>query len=172
MDHFAKPTDELAIAQKNGTLYRNFQGYSTKAGCDVYAFGVSAISQYENIYAQNLKNIREYYARLDSDEAATGVGYRMTPDDHIRKEVIMQLMCNLEIDKRRVEKQFGVDFDAYFSDDIGKLDEFIREDLVENNTQAITVIGSGLLIIRNIAMCFDAHLERMMKEKPVFSKTV
>jgi oxygen-independent coproporphyrinogen-3 oxidase len=172
MDHFAKPTDELAIAQKNGTLYRNFQGYSTKAGCDVYAFGVSAISQYENIYAQNLKNIRDYYARLDKGEAATGVGYRMTPDYHIRKETIMQLMCNLEIDKRRVEREFDIDFEDYFADDIKKLDVFIDEGLVENNNGAIKVTGSGLLIIRNIAMCFDAYLEEMMREKPVFSKTV
>jgi oxygen-independent coproporphyrinogen III oxidase len=172
MDHFAKPTDELAIAQREGTLYRNFQGYSTKAGCDVYAFGVSAISQYENIYAQNLKNIRDYYERLDSGEAATGVGYRMTEDDHIRKETIMQLMCNLEIDKRRVEREFGIDFENYFADDIGKLNPFIAEGLVENGVDKVSVTGSGILIIRNIAMCFDAYLEQMMKEKPVFSKTV
>ena len=172
MDHFAKPTDELAIAQKNGTLYRNFQGYSTRAGCDVYAFGVSAISQFENIYAQNLKNIKDYYARLDSGEAATGVGYRMTQDDHIRKETIMQLMCNLEIDKRRIEREFDIDFDGYFADDIKKLDAFISDGLAENDNEKIKVTGSGLLIIRNIAMCFDAYLEQMMKEKPVFSKTV
>src|SRR5262249_17914031 len=93
MDHFAKPTDELAIAQKEGTLYRNFQGYSTKAGADVYAFGLSAISQFENIYAQNQKDFKAYYAHIDAGEAATRVGYRMTEDDHIRKEVIMELMC-------------------------------------------------------------------------------
>jgi oxygen-independent coproporphyrinogen-3 oxidase len=172
MDHFAKPTDELAIAQKEGTLYRNFQGYSTKVGCDVYAFGVSAISQYENIYAQNLKNIRDYYERLDNGEAATGVGYRMTEDDHIRKETIMQLMCNLEIDKPRVEREFGINFDQYFADDIKKLDVFIDEGLVENTADSIKVSESGLLIIRNIAMCFDAYLEQMIREKPVFSKTV
>ncbi|MEO7539757.1 MAG: oxygen-independent coproporphyrinogen III oxidase, partial [Pyrinomonadaceae bacterium] len=165
MDHFAKPTDELAIAQKNGSLYRNFQGYSTRSDCDVYAFGVSAISQYENIYAQNLKNIREYYERLDNGEAATGVGYRMTPDDHIRKETIMQLMCNLDIDKRRIEREFGIDFDQYFAGDIKKLDVFINEGLVENTVDSIRVNGSGLLIVRNIAMCFDAYLEQMMKEK-------
>ena len=172
MDHFAKPTDELAIAQKEGTLYRNFQGYSTKSGCDVYAFGVSAISQYENIYAQNLKDIRQYYAAIDRGEAATGVGYRMTEDDHIRKDTIMQLMCNLEIDKRRVELEFDIDFDDYFGDDIAKLTSFIDEGLVANTKDGIKVTGSGLLIIRNIAMCFDAYLEQMMKEKPVFSKTV
>jgi len=172
MDHFAKPTDELAIAQKNNTLYRNFQGYSTKSGCDVYAFGYSAISQFENIYAQNLKNLKDYYASIDSGEAATNVGYRMTADDHIRKETIMQLMCNLEINKRRVESKFGIDFDTYFNDDIAKLDVFINDGLLENTADRISVIGSGILIIRNIAMCFDAYLEKMAKEKPVFSKTV
>lgn len=172
MDHFAKPTDELAKAQKTGTLYRNFQGYSTNAGCDVYAFGVSAISQFENIYAQNLKNLKDYYARIDSGEAATNVGYRMTMDDHIRKETIMQVMCNLEIDKCRVEEKFGIDFDEYFRADIRKLAVFEREGLVSNRAGKITVLGSGILIVRNIAMCFDAYLEKMMKEKPVFSKTV
>lgn len=172
MDHFAKPTDELAVAQRNGTLYRNFQGYSTKAGCDVYAFGVSAISQFENIYAQNLKNIREYYVRLDAGEAATAVGYRMTRDDHIRKDVVMQMMCNLDIDKRRVEREFAIDFEDYFFGDLLKLRPFIEQGLVENDADKVRVTGSGLLIIRNVAMCFDAYLEQMMKEKPVFSKTV
>ena len=172
MDHFAKPTDELAKAQKNNTLYRNFQGYSTRAGCDVYAFGVSAISQFENIYAQNLKNINDYYARIDQGKAATNVGYRMTEDDHIRKDTIMQIMCNLEVDKRRVEERFGIDFDEYFAADIAKLDVFEHEGLVKNDAERISVLGSGILIIRNIAMCFDAYLEKMMKEKPVFSKTV
>jgi oxygen-independent coproporphyrinogen-3 oxidase len=172
MDHFAKPTDELAVAQRNGTLYRNFQGYSTQAGCDVYAFGVSAISQFEDIYAQNLKNIRDYYARIDEGRAATSVGYRMTQDDHIRKDVIMQMMCNLEIDKRRVEREFMIDFENYFFDDLRKLNVFIKEGLVENTPEAVRVVGSGILIIRNVAMCFDAYLDQMMKEKPVFSKTV
>ncbi|MDQ3373516.1 MAG: oxygen-independent coproporphyrinogen III oxidase [Acidobacteriota bacterium] len=172
LDHFAKPTDELAIAQKNNTLYRNFQGYSTKAGCDVYAFGLSAISQFQNIYAQNLKNLKDYYSRVDSREAATNVGYRMTFDDHVRKETIMQLMCHLEINKRDIEAKFDIDFEDYFADDIRKLNVFIADGLLENDVDKIKIVGSGILIIRNIAMCFDAYLEKMMKEKPVFSKTV
>ncbi|CAN5592364.1 oxygen-independent coproporphyrinogen III oxidase [soil metagenome] len=172
MDHFAKPTDDLAVAQKNNTLYRNFQGYSTKAGADVYAFGLSAISQFQNIYAQNLKNIRDYYTRVDENLPATNVGYRMTADDHIRKETIMQLMCHLEIDKRDIEAKFGIDFEDYFAADIPKLKTFIDEGLLENNSEKIKIIGAGILIIRNVAMCFDAYLEKMMKEKPVFSKTV
>jgi len=172
MDHFAKPDDELAIAQRNGTLYRNFQGYSTRSGCDVYAFGLSAISQFENIYAQNIKDFREYYSRIGSGEMATHVGYRMTFDDHVRKETIMQLMCNLEIDKPRVEKMFRIDFDTYLAADLPKLQPFVDDGLVSVEAERISVIGSGILIIRNLAMCFDAYLEKMMREKPVFSKTV
>ncbi|CAN5683725.1 oxygen-independent coproporphyrinogen III oxidase [soil metagenome] len=172
MDHFAKQTDELATAQKNNTLYRNFQGYSTKAGCDVYAFGMSAISQFQNIYAQNVKNLKDYYARISDGKAATNVGYRMTADDHVRKETIMQLMCHLEIDKRNIEQRFGIDFENYFADDIKKLDVFIEDNLLENNAEKIKIVGAGKMIIRNIAMCFDAYLAQMTKEKPVFSKTV
>lgn len=172
MDHFALPTDELAVAQKNNTLYRNFQGYSTKAGADVYAFGLSAISQFRDVYAQNLKNIKDYYNRVDAGMPATNVGYRMTADDHVRKETINQLMCHLEIDKRGIEAQFGIDFEEYFALDIPKLRTFIDEGLLENGKDKIKIIGAGILIIRNVAMCFDAYLEKMMKEKPVFSKTV
>ena len=172
MDHFAKPTDELAVAQKNNSLYRNFQGYSTKSGADVYAFGLSAISQFQNIYAQNLKNLKDYYTRVDADLPATNVGYRMTFDDHVRKETINQLMCHLEIDKRGIERKFDINFEEYFALDIPKLQTFIDENLLENNADKIKIIGAGILIIRNVAMCFDAYLEKMMREKPVFSKTV
>jgi len=172
LDHFAKPDDELAIAQKNNTLYRNFQGYSTKAGCDVYAFGLSAISQFQNVYAQNLKSLKDYYQRVDGGAPATNVGYRMTFDDHVRKETIMQLMCHLEIDKRDIERKFAINFEGYFAEDIKKLGVFLRDGLLENNADKIKIVGSGILIIRNVAMCFDAYLEKMMREKPVFSKTV
>ena len=172
MDHFAKPTDELAVAQQTNTLYRNFQGYSTRAGCDVYAFGVSAISQFRNVYAQNAKNLADYYASLDRGEVPTRVGYRMTADDHVRKETIMQLMCNLAIDKSRVDARFGIDFDDYFRAEIRKLKVFLDNGLLEIDRDSIRVVNSGILVIRNIAMHFDAHLEKMMKETPVFSKTV
>ncbi|HEY6953135.1 MAG TPA: oxygen-independent coproporphyrinogen III oxidase, partial [Bacteroidota bacterium] len=114
MDHFAKQTDELAIAQRNGTLYRNFQGYSTKAGCDLYGFGMSAIGHFKETYQQNVKNVREYYDILNKKSLATHVGYRMTRDDHIRKEVIMRVMCDMEVRKKDIEKTFGIVFDDYF----------------------------------------------------------
>ncbi|HUF05215.1 MAG TPA: oxygen-independent coproporphyrinogen III oxidase [Aridibacter sp.] len=172
MDHFARSTDDLAEAQRNKSLYRNFQGYSTKAGRDVYAFGLSAISQFEDIYAQNLKDLRQYYSRIDAEEPATFVGYRMTRDDHIRKETIMQLMCHLEIDKDDIEQKFGIEFDRYFSGDLEKLGRFVDEGLLEHDERRISVKGAGILVIRNFAMCFDAYLEKMAKDKPVFSKTV
>ncbi len=172
MDHFAKQTDELAIAQRNGTLYRNFQGYSTKAGCDLYGFGMSAIGHFKETYQQNVKNVREYYQSIGKGTLATHLGYRMTPDDHIRKEVIMRVMCDMEIRKHDIEKQFGIKFDEYFETSYGKLQTFVDDGLVSLEEGRIVVNGMGRLVIRNIAMCFDAYLETMMKEKPIFSKTV
>jgi oxygen-independent coproporphyrinogen III oxidase len=96
----------------------------------------------------------------------------MTRDDHIRREVIMQVMCNLEIDKLAIERQFGIDFDSYFRADLPKLETFLAEGLLKNDPASIRILGSGILVIRNIAMAFDAYLDRMMKEKPVFSRTV
>ena len=96
----------------------------------------------------------------------------MTADDHVRKETINQLMCHLEIDKRGIEQKFNIDFEEYFAADIPKLQTFINEGLLVNDDDKIKIIGSGILIIRNVAMCFDAYLAKMMKEKPVFSKTV
>lgn len=172
MDHFAKYDDELAVAQREHTLYRNFQGYSTKAGCDLYGFGMSAIGQFHDTYQQNLKTLPEYYARINEGRPATHVGYRMTGDDHIRKNVIMGLMCDMMIDKSVVEKKFGITFDTYFADSLNRLKEFADDGLVRVRPDSIHVDGMGRLVIRNIAMCFDPYIDAMMKEKPVFSKTV
>ncbi len=172
MDHFAKQADELAVAQRNGTLYRNFQGYSTKAGCDLYGFGMSAIGHFKETYQQNIKNVREYYKAIQGNDFATHVGYRMTADDHIRKEVIMRVMCDMEIRKNEIERQFGIVFDEYFEGAFPKLATFVDDGLVTLASDKIVVNGMGRLVIRNIAMCFDAYLDRMIKEKPIFSKTV
>ena len=172
MDHFAKPTDELAIAQKEKTLYRNFQGYSTKSGADLYGFGMSSISHFQNIYAQNHKSLQEYYAAIDAGTFATHVGYRMTYDDHIRKYAIMRLMCDLELDKRTVERQFEIDFDAYFADSLRQLQQFVGDGLVELSDEKISIVGAGRLLLRNIAMCFDAYIDKLSSAKPVFSRTV
>lgn len=172
MDHFAKPSDELAVAQKNKTLYRNFQGYSTKAGTEVYAMGMSAISQLNNVYAQNAKTLPEYYQAISEGRFATIVGYRMNRDDHIRKDVIMNLMCDFELDKSYIEKKYGIVFDEYFHPSLRKLYPMIEEGLVIHRPHKIEVIGMGKLLIRNVAMAFDAYLDEMTKDKPVFSRTV
>lgn len=172
MDHFAKPDDELAISQRNKTLYRNFQGYSTKAGCDVYAFGMSAISQFEDMFAQNYKSLPDYYSRINSNEFATKVGYKLTEDDKIRRYTINKLMCDMELTKSDIENKFKIVFDDYFGSDIPKLEEFIEGGFILSKNGKYEVVDTGRLIIRNIAMCFDAYLEKMMKEKPIFSRTV
>jgi oxygen-independent coproporphyrinogen-3 oxidase len=172
MDHFAKPDDELTRAQREKSLYRNFQGYSTKSGADLYGFGMSSIGHFGEIYAQNYKTLHEYYAALDKGILATHVGYRMTEDDRIRKNVIMRLMCDLELEKRDVEQRFGIRFEEYFEDALIQLRQFADDNLVDILPDAIKIKDPGRLLLRNIAMCFDAYLERMQKEKPIFSRTV
>ncbi len=172
MDHFAKPDDELAVAQKNKTLYRNFQGYSTKKGCDLYGFGMSSISQFNEIYAQNEKTLKEYYDAIDAGRLATFQGYRMTPDDHIRKFVITKLMCDFALDPNEVEKEFDITFNEYFEESLIKLSDFIHDGFIKKENGRYIVSPNGRLIIRNIAMCFDAYIDSLVKEKPIFSRTV
>lgn len=172
MDHFAKPDDELARARTTRSLYRNFQGYSTRAGADLYGFGMSAISHFQNIYAQNTKDLSGYYRALDAGRHATHVGYRMSDDDHLRKFVIMRLMCDLELDVAAVERKFGIVFGEVFGPALEQLKPLAADGLVEVTGAGIRIVGSGRLLLRNIAMCFDAYLDRLSREKPMFSRTV
>jgi oxygen-independent coproporphyrinogen-3 oxidase len=172
MDHFARPEDELSVAQKNGTLQRNFQGYSTKAGCDLYAFGMSAISQLERVYAQNFKGLSDYYAAVDEGRLPTRAGYALDDDDLLRREVIMRIMCHSVLDTRDVSATFGIDFDEYFAPNVARLQRFVDEGLVVLRDGAIEVTGMGRLVIRNIAMCFDRYLDDLRSDKPIFSRTV
>ncbi|MEW5798105.1 MAG: oxygen-independent coproporphyrinogen III oxidase [Bacteroidota bacterium] len=172
MDHFAKATDEITIAQKNKTMYRNFQGYSTKAGCDLYGFGMSAIGHFQNTYHQNVKTVTGYCNTIGAGNFATTVGYRMTADDHIRKDVIMRIMCDMELDIPATEAKHKINFRDYFASSFDKLQPFVDDGLVTIEPTKIIVHGLGRLVIRNIAMAFDAYIDQMMKEKPIFSKTV
>ncbi|MGA9116270.1 MAG: oxygen-independent coproporphyrinogen III oxidase [Bacteroidota bacterium] len=172
MDHFALPGDELALARRARTLQRNFQGYSTRAGADLYGIGMSAISHFGGVYAQNTKMLKEYYAALDAGSPPTHVGYRMNRDDIIREHVIMRLMCDLEVSFPAVEERFGIRFREYFAGELGKLRSYEEEGLVALGEDSLTVRGAGCLLLRNLAMCFDAYLEQMAAGKPVFSRTV
>lgn len=171
MDHFAKPDNELAVAQANKTLYRNFQGYTTHAGADLYGFGITSIGQFDRMYAQNVKTLPEYYEALDAGHLATHVGYRLSDDDLLRRDVIMTLMCDFELDKRAIEKKWNIVFDEYFADAYERLQELVDDNLVSITDDRITVNGMGILVIRNAAMAFDAYLPMQM-EKPIFSRTV
>ncbi len=172
MDHFARPDDELTVAQKNKTLHRNFQGYSTKAGADLYGFGLSAISHFGGVYAQNAKTLPLYLDAAENGRFATQVGYRMSKDDEIRKFVIMKLMCDLEVQKADVEKRFGIMFDEYFDRSLDRLQEFIDHGLVQQSLSSVKVVGAGRYVLRNIALCFDAYTTSAAPKKPLYSQTV
>ena len=171
MDHFAKPGDEMAQAQKAKQLHRNFQGYSTRAGADLFGFGMSAISHFGTVYAQNEKTLAEYSAAVEQNRFPIRLGYRMNRDDEIRKYVITRLMCDLELSKPEVEQIFDISFDRYFEDSLEQLGQFVDTGLVDITDDRIRVIGSGRLFLRNIAMCFDAYL-KSMKNENVFSRTI
>ncbi len=171
MDHFAKPDNELAVAQANRSLYRNFQGYTTHAGADIYGFGITSIGQFDRMYAQNLKTLPEYYEAMDAGRPATHVGYRLSDDDLLRRDVIMTLMCDFELDKRAIERKYDIVFDEYFADAYPRLEELVRDGIVQITPDRITTSEMGILVIRNVAMAFDAYLPEQL-EKQLFSKTV
>ncbi|WP_263788232.1 oxygen-independent coproporphyrinogen III oxidase [Salinibacter grassmerensis] len=173
LDHFAKPDEELALAQDNGTLRRNFQGYSTRAGADVYAFGLSGIHQLSGLYAQNTKTLRTYYDQIDQDELTVYRGYRPTPEDRLRRHVIMQLMCNAEVQKAAVEARFEVDFDAHFGEALDRLHPLEQDGLVALSPDAIRVRPPGRLLVRNVAAAFDAYLHDAAPDtQPAYSDSV
>jgi len=172
MDHFAKATDELTLSQMNKSLHRNFQGYSTKAGCDLFGIGMSSISHFTNNYAQNSKTLTGYYEAINAGRFATEVGYQMSSDDELRKYIIMRLMCDLVLNTSEVEKKFNIKFNEYFGDVLINLQLFIDDALMEKSDNLLKVTLQGRLFLRNIAMCFDVYLAKVSKEKPVFSRTV
>ena len=171
MDHFAKPEDELAIAQKNGTLYRNFQGYSTHADCDLVGMGLTAISMVGNSYWQNLKTEKEYYERLDSDRLPVFRGLVMTRDDEIRRAVIMELICHFRLDFEKIEKQFEIEFSEYFANELVDLNSMQQDGLLEMSQSGLKITGRGILLIRNICMIFDAYIPTQ-RQAGQFSKVI
>ncbi len=173
MDHFARPEDELSIALKNHTLYRNFQGYTTRAGAEVFALGITSISQLEWAYAQNVKDLSSYRRMVREGILPTMSGYHLDEDDRLRKEVITELMCNNRIIKADFETRYGIRFDQYFAAALDQLEEFIRDGLVTVSPERIQVSEAGRLIVRNIAMAFDKYLqEDQKKDQPLYSRTI
>jgi oxygen-independent coproporphyrinogen-3 oxidase len=171
MDHFALPDDELAKAQRDGLLHRNFQGYTTQGDSDLIGFGVSAISMTGDVYAQNQKDLNSYYQQVDKKRHALWKGLSLDQDDLLRRDVIKQLICNFKLNKRVVETQFKVNFDSYFSVDLELLRTFIHDDLVDVGDDWITVTPRGRLLIRNICMCFDKYLRSRARQQQ-FSRVI
>ena len=175
MDHFAKPDDELAVAQRQGLLHRNFQGYSTHAESDLIACGVSAISSVGMCYSQNTKTLDDYYDRLDQGELPIVRGYQLTMDDVLRRFIIQRLMCNFELSIRSLEQAYPIKFDNYFRLELEALDELRAMGLLTIDSEWIEVTLKGRLLIRNVCMVFDRHLQqaRQLYSEPLrYSRTV
>src|SRR5580704_11297549 len=173
MDHFAKENDELAVSQRNRTLHRNFQGYTTKAGADLYGMGITAISGIQETYAQNFRDIPNWEKAVAERGIATMRGYRLSPDDVIRREVISRLLCHTVIVKDEISKQFGIHFDEYFAAELEHLKMPQEDGLVVINDKEIRTAWLGRIFIRNLAMVFDPYLERQqLAARPLFSKTL
>ena len=169
MDHFAKPDDELALAQKNKTLYRNFQGYSTHADCDLAAFGITSIGKVADCYSQNLKTIDEYYQAIDENQLPVFRGVRLDDDDILRREVINQLICHFDLDKADISRRFDISFDEYFATELDELKDMAADGLLELGSN-IKVLPAGKLLIRNICMVFDKYTRRLNQAR--FSKVI
>ena len=171
MDHFARPDDELCVAQRSRTLHRNFQGYTTKAGSDLLGMGVSSISGVDRVYAQNYRDLKDYYAAIGQDRLPTMRGAYLNDDDVVRRAVISRLLCHCVLHKREFESEFNIRFDAYFADEMTRLESLRGDGLVDLTADAIRVTMLGRIFIRNVGMVFDRYL-RQPKDKPVFSKTL
>ncbi len=171
MDHFAKPKDELSIAQSDGTLHRNFQGYTTKGGCDLLGLGVSSISAIGNSFSQNIKDLKEYYQAISERQHAQIKGVSLSQDDIIRGEVIRELMCNLFLDKKKINEKYHIHFEQYFADDLPLLNTFIDDGLVENTSNFIRVDQKARLLIRIICMSFDAYMKKHANQQR-FSRVI
>ncbi|MDQ6972352.1 MAG: oxygen-independent coproporphyrinogen III oxidase, partial [Mariprofundaceae bacterium] len=171
MDHFAKPDDELTIAQREGKLYRNFQGYSTHADAEMLGIGITSIGYVDGAFYQNIKTLDEYYQSVDAGEFPVFRGYQLSDEDHLRRHIIMRLMCDFALDFKAVEQLFGLDFQEHFGIEIAELADLAKDGLLELGEHGLTVLPGGRLLIRNIAMVFDEYLRKRTDEVK-FSKVI
>ncbi|WP_447639508.1 oxygen-independent coproporphyrinogen III oxidase [Pandoraea norimbergensis] len=157
MDHFARPDDELARAQAAGTLHRNFQGYSTRADCDLIGVGMSSIGRVGDSYAQNAKTLKTYYEAIDAGGLAITRGVRLTDDDRLRRDVISRLMCHMSLNFEVIEQAHDIDFVAYFAAELGELADLAEDGLVAIDARGLRVLPAGRLLVRVIAQVFDSY---------------
>jgi oxygen-independent coproporphyrinogen-3 oxidase len=175
MDHFVLPDDELALAADRGRLFRNFMGYTVRMGSDMLGLGISAIGDVRASFAQNAKKLSDYYAALDAGRLPIERGYALTEDDRIRRNVITNLMCNFRLDIPALEERFGIDFAAYFAEELDELqaeDGPVAHGFTNVHPDRIEVVGHGRLFVRNVCMIFDGHLREQQARRQIFSSTV
>ncbi|MEN8260192.1 MAG: oxygen-independent coproporphyrinogen III oxidase, partial [Pseudomonadota bacterium] len=170
MDHFAKPDDELAVAQRGNQLYRNFQGYSTHAACDLVGLGITSIGRVADAYVQNVKDLGGYSALIDEGRLPVMKGIVLDADDKLRRAVITQLICHFTLDFGAVERRFGIAFSDYFASELARLRPMEDDGLIAINSRGIEVLAAGRLLIRNICMAFDRYF--LEKERQQFSKVI
>ncbi len=170
MDHFAKPDDELAIAQRDGKLYRNFQGYSTHAECDLIAMGITAIGKVGRVFSQNVKTLELYYEAIDAGQLPIYRGLKLSDDDLLRQKVISELICHFELNYKAIEKEFGIVFKEYFATELEELKTMQADGLLNMNSEQIVVNPTGRLLIRNICMVFDIYLRKQTRQ--AYSKVI
>jgi oxygen-independent coproporphyrinogen-3 oxidase len=171
MDHFARPDDELAMAQNRGTLHRNFQGYSTHAECDLVGMGVSAIGKVCDNYCQNVRDLDSYYRKIDAGELPLDRGYELEPDDLLRREIITQLICHFVLHIEELEREWHFSFDSHFKTEIGDLGRMQADGLLTMDGKTLQILPAGRLLARNICMVFDSHL-RSSRSNTKFSKVI
>ena len=170
MDHFAKPDDELAIAQREGKLYRNFQGYSTHSDCDLIGFGITSIGRVGDVYSQNVKDLESYDQLLSQDKLPVFKGVTLDEDDKCRAEIITQLICNFQLTFSQIERVYAISFDEYFRAEIEALKPMEEDGLLNLTEEGIEVLSAGRFLIRNICMVFDKYLAQ--KHQQQFSKVI
>ena len=170
MDHFAKKTDDLVTAQQEGSLQRNFQGYSTHADCDMIAMGITAISQVGDNYGQNVRTIEEYESYLKQNRIPVFRGIELEADDVLRREVINQLMCNNSLDIEQLERRWRIDFKSYFKSSLEGLQQMADDGLLKISNTKLTITATGRLLARSICMQFDRYLQEQSNKR--FSKVI
>ena len=170
MDHFARPDDELAVAQRNGQLYRNFQGYSTHADCDLLGFGVTSIAKVGNSYSQNVRTVEEYEQRIDAGRLPVYRGIELSADDVLRRDVITRLICHFELDKTAIEAEYAITFDDYFAVELADLGQLADDGLIVMDDRRIQMQPKGRMLIRNVCMVFDKYLRGSQAQR--FSKVI
>ena len=169
MDHFALPTDELVIAQRAGTLHRNFQGYSTHGNCDLVGLGVSAISNVGDVYSQNAKDIETYSNAINNRQLPVSRGITMSQDDIIRRDLIQHLTCDFAVNIHAFESRWNIDFEYYFSQEIDMLSTMESDGLVTVDKENILIPPKGRLLVRHLCMVFDVSIQKG-REVKAFSK--